>query len=258
MWLAGRGGGAEEEGSTLFSLPLLWPLHLNIYLWSQLKIFGIHKLILKCLNLTEPERAVEARRAGVASCFNEPDFSSWRNLVYLGNFYAAGQLLDSVFHLKTVRVLSNLLISQDLGAFLNFLRKFFTKFIKQMKDLNVALQLCQAMVIYWAYLVSGFTEPLLFDDVLGTHHHVLSLRHPVHQSGRHRHRVLQGRHLGPPVQTERKKLSMLCNGHSLCHIDIMSSTLLVIYSPCLSNGFSGSQNDHQGFSVKAFLLQQEY
>ena len=118
--------------------------------------------------------------------------------------------------------------------------------------------MCQAMLMYWAYLVSGFTEPLLFDDVLGTHHHVLSLRHPVHQSGRHRHRVLQGRHLGPPVQTERKKLSMLCNGHSLCHIDIMSSTLLVIYSPCLSNGFSGSQNDHQGFSVKAFLLQQEY
>ena len=55
--------------------------------------------------------------------------------------------------------------------------------------------------MYWAYLVSGFTEPLLFDDVLGTHHHVLPLWHPVHQSGRHRHRVLQRRHLGSPVQT---------------------------------------------------------
>ena len=48
-------------------------------------------------------------------------------------------------------------------------------FIKQMKDLNEAVQLFQAMVMYGAYLVSGFTEPLLFDDVLGTHHHVLSL-----------------------------------------------------------------------------------
>ena len=156
------------------------------------------------------------------NCFNEPDFSSWRNLVYLGDFYAAGQLLHSVFHLKTVRVL-NLLISQDLGAFLNFLRKFFTKFIKQMKDLNVALQLCQAMVMYWAYLVSGFTEPLLLDDVLGTHHHVLPLWHPVHQSGRHRHRVLQGRHLGSPVQTERKQnyqcfaMVIPCVIKILCH-----------------------------------------
>ena len=187
----------------------------SIYLGCALPILVLGIRIIKATSNPNFQVKVLVRLSpyrlwGVGrNCFNEPDFSSWRNLVYLEKFYAAGQLLDSVFHLKTVRVLSNLLISQDLGAFLNFLRKFFTKFIKQMKDLNVALQLCQAMVIYWAYLVSGFTEPLLFDDVLGTHHHVLSLWHPVHQSGRHRHRVLQGRHLGPPVQTEWKTINAL-------------------------------------------------